>query len=182
MTPTEVRFAADGMLQSLATWLRLTGYDCVTRAEAHASATGEKVVCSRGVSRGSRVLLEQAVAEGRVFLTRNAHLTDTLPRALLDRAQVVYVAGEHLPEQLREVVEKFSLERDRFVFTRCVECNRPLSRQERSEATGHVPADVAARETEFWHCACCGKTFWKGSHVRNSVARLQQWLAAPFSD
>jgi uncharacterized protein with PIN domain len=27
MTPTDIRFAADGMLQSLATWLRLMGCD-----------------------------------------------------------------------------------------------------------------------------------------------------------
>ena len=29
MTPSEIRFAADGMLRSLATWLRLLGYDCI---------------------------------------------------------------------------------------------------------------------------------------------------------
>ena len=32
MTPTDIRFAADGMLQSLATWLRALGYDLCSPA------------------------------------------------------------------------------------------------------------------------------------------------------
>ena len=162
MTPAEIRFAADGMLQSLGTWLRLMGYDCIA-----------------GSARFGRELLEQAIADDRVFLTRNAHLSDNLPHALLERGQIVYVIGEHLPEQLREVVAKFSLETEQFVFTRCVACNEPLRRVERAEAVGHVPGDVVESETEFWRCARCGKTFWRGSHVRNSLQRLREWLMNP---
>ncbi len=158
MTPREIRFAADGMLQSLATWLRVLGYDCLSRPD-----------------QSGRALLEQAVVEDRVFLTRNAHLDDNLPRALLARANILYVLGERLPDQLREIVTKFDLDTAAFAFTRCVVCNRPLQRADRA---ADVPPDVAARETEFWHCAACGKTFWRGSHVTNSLAHLRRWLAA----
>ena len=160
MTPAEVRFAVDGMLRSLATWLRLLGYDCIA-----------------GPDLFGRRLLKQAVVEDRVFLTRNAHLTDNLPHHLLEHCRIAYVASEHLPDQLREVVTKYSLQTEQHVFTRCVECNEPLRRAERSEALGQVPNDVAESETEFWRCPRCGKTFWRGSHVRNSLQRLQQWLA-----
>jgi uncharacterized protein with PIN domain len=67
MTPSEIRFAADGMLQSLATWLRLLGYDCISR-----------------------------------------------------------------PDQ--------------------------------------------RTDERFWRCDRCNKTFWRGSHVTNSLARLRTWL------
>lgn len=143
MTPREIRFAADGMLQSLATWLRLLGYDCISRPD-HAS----------------RVLLEQAVAEDRVFLTRNAHLHDNLPHDLLARASILYVGGEHLPEQLREVTAKFALDTEASVFTRCLLCNEMLQRT----------------SEELWHCPHCDKTFWRGSHVTNSLAHLRTWL------
>ena len=143
MTPAEIRFAGDGMLQSLATWLRLLGYDCLTRP-----------------GQSGRVLLERAVAEGRIFLTRNTHLRDTLPHALLARARIELVAAEHLPEQLREVVTKFALDTETFVFTRCLLCNEVLQRT----------------SEEFWCCPHCGKTFWRGSHVTNSLARLRAWL------
>jgi hypothetical protein len=146
MTPGEIRFAADGMLQSLATWLRLLGYDCATDPQQRA-----------------RQLLERAVSENRVFLTRNTHLPDNLPQSLLRCAQIVPVSGNHLAEQLPEVVRRFALEPERFAFTRCVECNEQI------EAAG----------SELWRCRRCGKTFWRGSHVRNSLARLRRWLATP---
>jgi len=144
MTPAEIRFAADGMLLSLATWLRLLGYDCL-------ACPGQS----------GRALLEQAVAENRVFLTRNAHLHDTLLHALFARARIELVAAEHLPQQLREVVTKFALDTEAFVFTRCLLCNEVLQRT----------------SEEFWRCPRCDKTFWHGSHVTNSLARLRVWLA-----
>ncbi len=159
VNPSEIRFAADGMLQSLADWLRLLGYDCVA---GH-----------------GRAFLEQALAEGRVFLTRNFHLPDNLPKALLRRETIVFVLAERLPDQLREVAQKFSLDTRRFVFSRCVRCNLPLRAVGPAEASGRVPADVLAREREFWRCDGCGKTFWRGSHVTNSLARLRRWLQTP---
>lgn len=143
MTPAEIRFAADGMLLSLATWLRLLGYDCLTRP-----------------GQPSRAVLQEAVADGRVFLTRNAHLRETLPQALLVTARIEPVAAERLPDQLREVVEKFALDTERFVFTRCLGCNELLE-----------PAGEG-----FWRCPRCEKRFWRGSHVTNSLARLRLWL------
>lgn len=160
MTPDEIQFATDGMLQSLATWLRLLGYDCLA---------GEELF--------GRQLLEQAVAENRVFLTRNSHLSDSLPHQLLAHCQIAIVASERLPDQLREVVTRYSLHTSEYVFTRCVECNVPLRRVDRAEALGQVPPDVAESETVFWKCPQCGKTFWRGSHVRDSIQRLERWLA-----
>ncbi|MCX7886124.1 MAG: Mut7-C RNAse domain-containing protein [Verrucomicrobiae bacterium] len=141
--PAEVRFAADGMLLSLGRWLRLLGYDCLMQP-----------------GRPSRAVLERAVAEGRIFLTRNARLRERLPHALLERACVEQVVAERLSEQLREVVERFGLDTERFVFTRCLVCNEPLQRC----------------DERFWRCPCCQKTFWHGSHVTNSLARLREWL------
>jgi uncharacterized protein len=159
VTPSDIRFAADGMLQSLATWLRVLGYDCLAGRELF-----------------GRRLLEQAMAEDRVFLTRNHHLYNDWPRALVERAQILQVAGERFHEQLREVVVKFALDHRQFVFTRCVVCNESLRAAAKPEASGSVPASVAAREQEFWRCARCGRFFWRGSHVENSLRRLRQWL------
>ena len=148
------------MLQSLATWLRLLGYDCIA---------------GRGLF--GRRLLEQCLAQNRVFLTRNRHLSDSLPRQLLERCRISIVASERLPDQLREVVNRYSLQTGQYVFTRCTECNVPLGRADRAGALGQVPPDVAESETEFWKCPQCGKTFWRGSHVRGSLQRLERWLA-----
>jgi uncharacterized protein len=152
MTPAQIRFTADGMLQSLGTWLRLLGYDCMFDSR------------QRG-----RQLLEQATAEDRVFLTRNAHLADNLPHGLLERAAVCYVEAEHLPGQLAEVAERFALDTESHTFTRCLICNVPLHPADRA---AEAPADV----NECWRCPVCQKIFWRGSHVRNSLDRLRRWL------
>jgi hypothetical protein len=34
-----------------------------------------------------------------------------------------------------------------------------------------------AADGMFWRCPRCGKTFWRGSHVRDSLQRLERWLA-----
>jgi uncharacterized protein with PIN domain len=162
MTPADIRFAADGMLQSLATWLRLLGYDCAA-----------------GPGLFGRHLLEVAAAEQRVALTRRVNLADNLPRSLLQRVRVHTVRAGRLPDQLREVVSVFGLSVRAGVFTRCLDCNAALRELDRGLAATSVPPLVAAREQVFWRCEPCGRTFWRGSHVRDSLRRLHQWLAAP---
>lgn len=157
-TPNDVRFAADGMLLSLGKWLRLLGYDCVGNP-----------------GHSGRALLEQAIAENRLFLTRNTHLREYLPKTMLQAADIIVVVGEVLPDQLREVVKRFSLDSSAFVFTRCIECNVPLKVAEIAQGKG-LPPRVAAQQTGFWKCPRCGKLLWRGSHVANSMQRLQKWL------
>jgi len=157
MTPWEIRFAADGMLLSLGAWLRLLGFDCTGAA-----------------GRTARELFEEAVADDRVFLTRNLHLRDCLPHLLLERVHIHHILPEHLPAQLREVVARFGLEPEEFAFTRCVRCNVPLTR---APAPADLPATVRAQQTEFWRCPRCAQVFWRGTHVTNSLARLRRWLA-----
>lgn len=159
MLPVEIRFAADGMLQSLARWLRLLGYDCLGSPNLF-----------------GRRLLEQAVTEGRVFLTRNIHLSDNLPHRLLAHSQIVVIAGGNLSAQVGEVVAKYKLETRQNLFSRCLQCNAPLRRLDRAEAIGQVPPDVSASGTTVWRCDKCAKSYWHGGHVRNSEQRLQAWL------
>ena len=147
------------MLLALARWLRLLGYDCC-------GAAGDPL----------RPLLARAMAEQRVFLTRNGRLGEQLPKALLEGGRIVRVTPTVPPEQLREVVHAFALDARSFVFTRCGECNAPLARLA-GPPPAAVPPRVTACEKEFWACPRCSRIFWRGSHVMNSIARLERWLA-----
>jgi uncharacterized protein with PIN domain len=157
MNPGDIRFSADAMLQSLAKWLRLLGYDCASGGELH----GLKLV-------------EQAVAERRWVLSRNRRFAAELPHFLLLHADIALIASGRLPAQLREVVQRFSLEPAAFRFTRCLLCNEPLV-QVPKPGQGVAP-EVLEREDQFWRCPHCGRFFWKGSHVRRSIEKLNQWL------
>ncbi|MBI5397633.1 MAG: hypothetical protein HZA91_20240 [Verrucomicrobia bacterium] len=39
-----------------------------------------------------------------------------------------------------------------------------------------LPPAVARSQEKFWQCARCARVFWRGTRVRNNIARLQQWL------
>lgn len=162
MNPNEVRFAADAMLQLLAKWLRLLGYDCLA-----------------GSGIFGRALVEQAVAERRWVLTRNRRYAAELPLLLLERADIFCVASESLPAQLREVVDRFSLEPTAFLFTRCLVCNEPLTSLTKPRLPANIPQAVRTREERFWICGHCGRVYWQGSHVKNSTRRLNAWFGNP---
>ena len=148
------------MVQSLAKWLRLMGYDCLAGNEWH-----------------GRKLVEQAVNEDRWILSRNTTFGQYLPRPLLERMRFFPVSSESLPEQVRDIVRRFDLEPDVFLFTRCVECNAPLAEVAFTEVKEQLPPDVLAHRTRFWRCNQCGRVYWHGSHVERSIARLRKWLA-----
>jgi uncharacterized protein len=78
---------------------------------------------------------------------------------------------------MREVAGRFALDTERFVFTRCLRCNAKLRVAEKAEVGGAAPTDVLARNEKFWRCPACGRIYWHGTHVENSLRRLRGWLA-----
>ena len=51
-------------------------------------------------------------------------------------------------------------------YTRCMECNGVLEAIGRTEAARSVPLQVFLVYREFKRCASCGRTYWRGSHLR----------------
>jgi uncharacterized protein with PIN domain len=138
----ESRFVLDVHLGKLARLLRRFGFD----ASYANAATDEQIVLS-------------ARRERRIILTRD--------RGLLKRRAVThgYLIRSSLPhEQLAEVFQRFDCRGQVRMFTRCIECNLPLTRIDAAEAVGRVPPIVAATYSEFSVCERCGRTFWRGSH------------------
>ena len=146
------RFLADEMLGTLARWLRMMGYDT-------------------GYGRGllDRELLELAIAEDRVLLTRDRQLAERAgSRALLITSVV-------LDEQLEQVVSAFDLRADR-PMTRCTVCNAELEAACADIVAGRVPDRVLELRDEFFVCPRCGKVYWKGTHwdrIERTMERLR---------
>lgn len=155
MTPDNISFVADGMLQSLGGWLRLLGYDC---------AGGKDIF--------GRKALELGLAEGRVVLTRNVHWNYSEPHELIHRARVYVVNATRLDDQLAEVVRKFCLDSRSFLFTRCVDCNAPLAATDKTSAASRIPPRVLQHKEQFWECKACDRIFWRGSHTDRVLQKL----------
>ncbi len=135
---SEARFIVDAMLGNITTWLRILGYDSIYW------------------SGGDRELIEKALKEGRIIITKDRGLAST---ALRRGVEVILVNGSDVPEIIAEVSKRYGID----VYfnprkTRCPKCNTPLK---------------LVRQDEYrWLCPGCGKHYWVGGHWRNISAVL----------
>jgi uncharacterized protein len=163
MSPT---FMVDHMLVRLGKYLRILGYDATWN-----------VSTSSGLALGTHELIRRANAEGRVFLSRNKRLMFQGPSP--DRA--ILVVNVNPVRQLEEIVDRFGLDQQERLFSRYIRCNVDIeSVADKRAIRDRVHPNVFARYRRFYICPSCGSVFWKGSHVRNTCAKLG--LEAPKSE
>jgi len=142
---------ADAMLGALARWLRLLDLDV-----------------AYDPSLDDPELVERAVAEDRVILTRDRRLTERrrARNHLLIRSEVV-------DQQVRQVLDELGVRPDPDrLLRRCPLCNAPLQRLPADEARARVPPWVARTQTDFRDCPDCGRVYWRGTHVDRMRERL----------
>lgn len=114
-------------------------------------------------------LIQRANAEGRIFITRNTHLTEQFPPV-----HAVMVLSKTDPAlQFGIVAEKLNLDTRTRLFSRCIRCNVELTGvMEKQEAETRVHPNVYARQDRFFRCPQCDTIFWHGSHVANTCRKL----------
>lgn len=157
----EPRFVADENLARLARWLRVAGVDTLHRNPAD-----------------DAWLLEAAIGEGRILLTRDRKFLDTgrLPPILRERAaraRLHLVAGFETREQLAEVCRTFGIDPLARAFSRCPRCNAAVEPLPRDAARSRVPARSFEIYERFFRCPGCDQVYWEGEHVARSRAILQ---------
>jgi uncharacterized protein len=151
------RLIADAMLGALARWLRALDLDVAYDPDLD-----------------DPELVDRAVAEDRVILTRDRRLTERrLARNhLLIRSDVV-------EEQVRQVLEELQIRPDpERRLGRCLRCNTPLEDLDSETARAQVPPWVARTHDEFRGCPRCGRVYWRGTHV-DRMSKVLEGLTAP---
>ncbi|MCG7844900.1 MAG: Mut7-C RNAse domain-containing protein [Methanomassiliicoccales archaeon] len=144
----EPSFLLDGMLGSLARWLRILGYDALYLRDVLDAD-----------------ILSTLLDNERILLTRDKQLaTRAGPRGLL-------IVDRELDAQLETVVAMFDLRLDQEP-RRCTACNGKLRSVERSSVKGEVREGTWNGHQEFWRCADCGKVYWRGAHWKNIRLRI----------
>lgn len=151
------RFLVDAMLGTLATWLRLLGYDA-----RYCRALDDDALAGR------------ARREGRVLVTRDRELARrrTAGRPVLIRSQ-------DLSRQWAELARSLRL-RPRLgqALSRCAVCNRELEPLARAAARALVPPYVHATRRRFRRCPGCGRVFWRATHLHGISRRLRTLVEA----
>ncbi len=150
----EPRFFADAMLGKLARWMRALGYDVEYEKEIDDS-----------------VLVERAVREGRMILTR-----DTL---LIKRRRIkgsyIFIESDSIGGQLRQLSAIYGVAFDRFL-TRCLRCNSVLEEALKSGLEDKVPPYVYNTQEKFMRCPSCGRIYWAGTHREKMLRDLSGLL------
>ncbi len=136
-------FIVDGMLGSLARWLRIAGYDSIY---------------FRGLQ--DDLLLDETRNSSRIMLTRDRELYQ---RSLKLGLRSFYFESEEVKAQLSHLKRELGLELSA-TNSRCPRCNGLLKETPKADVQELVPAESFSTFDEFWVCGDCSRAYWKGSH------------------
>lgn len=149
-----MRFIADGMLGSLARWLRLLGY---------------QTDYFGGSSDG--FLLKKVGSTKAILLTKDVEL---LKRAKAAGFQAFLITGEKEEDRLRSLSLQLKLPLEvNTALSRCPKCDGVLRTAEPREIV-KVHIGTLRHYNEFWVCPNCGKIYWKGRHWKNINTTLRR--------
>ncbi|MFP3950611.1 MAG: Mut7-C RNAse domain-containing protein [Candidatus Bathyarchaeia archaeon] len=148
----EPLFLLDGMLGSLARWLRICGYDTVYRRDAD-----------------DEELMEEALSRKRILVTGDRMLAK---RAQKRDVEACYIQGKSVTERLRVLGVRYNLKLEP-TESRCPKCNGELVKVEKEEINNQVPKCSQEAYNNFWRCNSCGSVFWRGSHWENISRTLE---------
>jgi uncharacterized protein with PIN domain len=154
-----LKFIVDHNVGKLARWLRMMGFDSLF-------FTGED----------DGVMVRQALAEGRVLLTRD---TEIMKRraASSGRLRAVLFRSETPEEQMRQLLAEFNLTGQARPFTLCLECNQPLAERGREEVRDRVPPYVYATQAQYMECPACRRLYWRGTHWDAMQRKLEELMS-----
>jgi len=154
-----LKFVVDGMLGTLARWLRMMGHDV------------------RYSTLEDSELLAIAKKEHRILLTRDFELYQ---HAVSREADAFYVEGQTQEERLAELAARFAISlRIDMAASRCPKCNTQVQPVPKEEVANRVEKSTFEHYTEFWECPKCGQVYWQGAHwtrIRETLKTAKQSL------
>lgn len=161
-----MKFIIDRMLGTLATWLRIVGYDTTYMSEEQAETldTDEDEYLLRTASRQNRILITRDR-----LLAQKAHKQDI---------EAYYMKSTDMAEQLHQLHKSHNINLEPKT-TRCSLCNAPLREAELDDAEvlakqEYVPQYLTEEKQPVWICTECGQAYWKGSHWKNIHKQLRE--------
>lgn len=149
-------FLCDAMLARLARYLRAAGLD-TTLADSHAS---------------DAQILREASAQDRWLLTADRRIMEH--KAAKGRA--IQLPFGSLDAQAAFLTDKFGIDWLTQAFTRCLVDNTPLTPASPVHVL-QVPADARQPLDELLACPACGRVYWRGSHYKRMLRKLEGWQA-----
>lgn len=118
-------------------------------------------------------MVRQALAEGRVILTRDTAITKRR-LATSGRLKVILFRSESPEEQMRQLLGSLDLIAGAHPFTICLECNVPLVERRPEEVKDRVPPYVFRTQAQYMECPRCRRVYWRGTHWQAMKKKLEE--------
>ena len=152
----EIRFIVDHNVGKLARWLRMMGFDSLFFSGDDDSQ-----------------MVKQALAEGRVILTRD---TEIMKRRAINngRLKAVLIESEEPEQQIQQLLAAMDLMGKARPFTICLECNQPLVERSVEEVKERVPPYVYKTQAQYMECPVCHRIYWRGTHWAAMIRKLEK--------
>ncbi len=118
-------------------------------------------------------IVKQALAEGRVLLTRD---TGIMKRRIITsgRLEAVLMQSEQPEQQMRQLVSALDIKGQSRPFTICLECNRQLIDRSPEDVKLRVPPYVYRTQTQYMECPACHRIYWRGTHWQAMLNKLEK--------
>ena len=141
----------------MARWLRMAGFD----ADLFTGADDDAIVAT-------------ALTGNRILLTRDRRIMKH--RAIVGgRIQAILIEDDHIKGQVLQILDMLKLDKSRFrPFTRCLECNRQLTKKERETIRHLVPPYVYQTQNRFAECPGCRRIYWPGTHWEGMSRKIDE--------
>jgi hypothetical protein len=145
------KFVADVHLGRLSRYLRMMGFDVFYKNNFNDDE-----------------IVHISLLEKRAILTKD--------RGILKRNEVTHgywVRNTKVEEQVKEILDRFDLQKEIKELSRCIECNERLKSIKKETIIDQLPPKVANSQNEFYHCPSCKKIYWKGTHYQRMLLFIQ---------
>lgn len=149
-----MKFIIDCMLGKLAKWLKILGFDALYFSKIEDDE-----------------LLGIAHKEGRILLSRDTGLIEKAKDI-----ETLFLESEEWRDQVKQVLDKFSLWERVNPHTRCIDCNVKLKDLPKKNAKNLVTPFVYKHADSFALCPGCGRVFWRGTHFKDMEFKIEELL------
>ncbi len=120
-------------------------------------------------------MVRQALAEGRILLTRD---TGIMKRRVVSsgRLKAVLLQSEEPEQQMQQLASVLDIKTQSLPFTICLECNQQLMDRSAAEIKDRVPPYVYKTQTQYMECPLCHRIYWRGTHWKAMLNKLKKTI------
>ncbi len=161
-TILDMKFLVDAMLGKLARFLRIFGYDTIYADDLNEHFKTESIPDD---------LLKQYAEENDLII-----ITKDLPFHKRITKKSIYLKGEGVYNYLKQLKVEFGLQYNFDAVTaRCSVCNSGLEKVKKKEQIkDKIEPESYKHHNKFYQCLSCEKIFWKGSHLKDILKKIEK--------